>query len=192
MNRGGSGFDSFCDMTGEMRQARDEWLALRCQSGEPGAFTDLVREMERPLLYFIAKLAGENAALDILQEVWLKVFQTMSRLNEPRRLRPWLYQMARGAAIDRVRKDRSDARRDEQYAKASEEVDAPSFDADDAAAVHRALDTLDLKHREVLVLHFLEDLPLAEVAAIVGCPEGTVKSRLFHARHALRAALERK
>jgi RNA polymerase sigma-70 factor (ECF subfamily) len=46
-------------------------------------------------------------------------------------------------------------------------------------------------HREVLVLHFLEDFSVAEIAGIVKCPEGTVKSRLFHARRAMRALLER-
>ncbi|MFO0984386.1 MAG: sigma factor-like helix-turn-helix DNA-binding protein [Planctomycetota bacterium] len=53
------------------------------------------------------------------------------------------------------------------------------------------LGAIDLKHREVLVLHFLEDLSLEEVAAIVGCPIGTVKSRLFHAKRALQAVLRR-
>jgi RNA polymerase sigma-70 factor, ECF subfamily len=51
--------------------------------------------------------------------------------------------------------------------------------------------TLDVRHREVLVLHFLEDLPADEVAAIVGCPPGTVKSRIYHAKRALKEALLR-
>jgi RNA polymerase sigma-70 factor, ECF subfamily len=66
-----------------------------------------------------------------------------------------------------------------------------SFTAEDAAAIHSALDALDAKHREVLILHFLEDLPLADIAAIIGCPAGTVKSRVFYARKALREVLLR-
>ena len=65
------------------------------------------------------------------------------------------------------------------------------FSAGDGAAIHRALDELEPAHREVLVLHFLEDFAVAEIAGIVKCPEGTVKSRLFHARRAMRALLER-
>jgi RNA polymerase sigma-70 factor (ECF subfamily) len=177
-------------MTASTRQTRDELLALRCRTGDAGAFAELVREMELPLLYFVAKLVGESAALDVLQEVWLKAFRTIGRLAEPNRLRPWLYRLARGLAIDRVRKDRAAARREAECAREVEDGGAePTFGADDAAAIHRALDALPLAFREVLVLHFLEELPLAEVAAVVGCPEGTVKSRLYHAKRALRAAL---
>jgi RNA polymerase sigma-70 factor, ECF subfamily len=177
-------------MTASTQQTRDELLALRCLTGTPGAFADLVREMERPLLYFVAKLAGEGVALDVLQEVWLQAFRTIDRLAEPRRLRAWLYRLAHGLAIDRVRKERADARREHEHARAAEVAgDEPTFDADDAAAIHRALDALPLAFRDVLVLHFLEELPLAEVAAVVGCPEGTVKSRLHHAKRALRKVL---
>jgi RNA polymerase sigma-70 factor (ECF subfamily) len=178
------------EMTASTQQTRDELLALRCQTGAAGAFAELVREMERPLLYFVAKVAGEPAALDVLQDVWLKAFRTIDRLAEPKRLRPWLYRLARGLAIDRVRKTRADALRESEHARELEGAGAePTFDADDAAAIHRALDALPLPLREVLVLHFLEELPLAEVAAVVGCPEGTVKSRLHAAKRALRAVL---
>jgi RNA polymerase sigma-70 factor (ECF subfamily) len=53
----------------QARRARDEWIALRCQLGDPGAFADLVRELERPLLYYLAKLLGEDQALDVLVEM---------------------------------------------------------------------------------------------------------------------------
>jgi len=66
-----------------------------------------------------------------------------------------------------------------------------SFDRQDAAAIHQALDQPGLRHREVLVLHFMEDFSVAETAAIVGCPEGTVKSRIYHAKKALKEILER-
>ena len=64
-------------MNAAAKQVRDEWIALRCQHGEPEAFGDLVREMERPLLYFAQKLVNDqDKALDVLQEVWLKAFRT--------------------------------------------------------------------------------------------------------------------
>ena len=173
------------------RQARDEWIARRCQLGEPEAFADLVCELERPLLYFAQKLLGnDDTALDVLQEVWLKAFQTIRRLDNPRVVRAWLYRMTRGLAIDRIRKDQSDERLQRAYVEqAGIAAQEPEFDAEDAAAVHRALDTLEVKHREVLVLCFLEDMTIAEIASVVGCPEGTVKSRIHHAKRALKAAL---
>jgi len=178
-------------MDASIQRARDEWLVLRCQNGEPEAFAELVREMERPLLYFAQKLVNdEGKALDVLQEVWLKAFQTIRRLENPQLVRPWLYRLTRGLAIDRVRKDVADERHQREHAE--EQVDAeeePSFTEEDAAALHQALDTLGISQREVLVLHFLEELSVAEIGSVLGCPAGTVKSRLHYAKRALHEAL---
>ncbi len=70
---------------------------------------------------------------------------------------------------------------------ASEEI----FTAEDAAAVHRALDELQPVHREVLVLFFIEEFSIAEIAKATGCPEGTVKSRLHYAKRTLRTIISR-
>jgi RNA polymerase sigma-70 factor (ECF subfamily) len=181
-------------MSANVKKARDEWIALRCQHGEPGAFEDLVREMERPLLYFAQKLVNdEDKALDVLQEVWLKAFQTIRRLENPRLVRAWLYRLTRGLAIDRVRKDVAEERRESVHAEERVDPDeGPSFDDEDAVALHQALDALDVRHREVLVLHFLEEMTIPEIAGVVGCAEGTVKSRLYYAKRALQAALQGK
>jgi RNA polymerase sigma-70 factor, ECF subfamily len=179
-------------MQGAARLARDEWLALGCQRGRPEAFEALVREMERPLLFYVAKLLRDDErALDVLQEVWLQAFRSISRLEEPRRLRPWLYRIAHGLVVDRIRHDVSQARAEQARAVPPDAVAEESFAAEDAGAIHRALDALGANHREVLILHFLEDMPLADIAAVVGCPVGTVKSRVFHAKQALREVLVR-
>jgi RNA polymerase sigma-70 factor (ECF subfamily) len=175
------------------RRVRDEWIALRCQLGETEAFAELVREMERPLLYYVTKLLNdEDKAFDVLQEVWLKVLRQIRRLREPRSLRTWLYRLAHSLVVDHIRKDVSRENVGQARAESCAEVEgAPAFCNEDAAAIHRALDQIDARHREVLVLHFLEDLSVAEVAAIVGCPQGTVKSRIYHAKKTLKDALVR-
>ena len=172
-------------------RTRDAYLALRCQAGEVEAFRELVAEMERPLLYFCTKLLGsEDTALDVLQQAWLRVFRTISRLEQPEHLRAWLYQIVRGLAVDQLRKQASVQRLEQEYAEQNPEAaEEPGFDSDDAAAIHRALDHLEPRLREVVVLHFLEDLPVGEVAAIVDCPTGTVKSRLYYGKRALRDLL---
>jgi RNA polymerase sigma-70 factor, ECF subfamily len=173
-------------------RARDEWLALRCQSGEPDAFEDLVHVMERPLLYYAAKLLGnEERAADALQDVWIRVFRGIRKVKDPASLRSWLYRITYGISIDRIRRDVSRARAEEVYFEQPDETADVSFDNEDAAAVHWALDQIDLRHREVLVLHFLEDFSVAEIAAVVGCPEGTVKSRMYHAKNAMKKLLLR-
>jgi RNA polymerase sigma-70 factor (ECF subfamily) len=180
-------------MESTTRRVWDEWIALRCQLGEPAAFAELVREMERPLLYYVLKLVRDEAtAFDVLQETWITVFRKIRKLADPKSLRPWLYRVAHGLAVDRIRQDSSRERAEKVRAESCTEVEeSPLFDADDAAALHRALDAIDRKHREVLVLHFLEDFSLAEIAAILRCPEGTVKSRLHYAKKALKDALYR-
>jgi RNA polymerase sigma-70 factor (ECF subfamily) len=179
-------------MDTQARRTRDEWLALRCRLGEPGAFAELVREVERPLLYYAAKLlADEDAAFDVLQEVWLTALRAIRRLDDPRTVRSWLYRITHDRAIDRIRRDRSRGRAERVRAESAPEElgEEPSFDAEDAAAVHRALDRIDLRHREVLVLHFLDDLSIAEIAGVIGEPAGTVKSRIYYAKRALREVL---
>jgi RNA polymerase sigma-70 factor (ECF subfamily) len=175
------------------QRVRDEWLALRCQLGEPEAFAALVGAMEQPLLYYIARLLGDqDRAFDVLQEVWLTAFRSIRGLGQPAALRTWLYRIAHGRVVDRLRQEASRDRAEKARAEASPEAgEEPGFGPDAAAAVHRALGEIDWRHREVLVLHFLEDLSVAETAAVVGCPEGTVKSRLYHAKRALKDVLER-
>jgi RNA polymerase sigma-70 factor (ECF subfamily) len=176
-------------MDGENR-IRYEWLALRCQSGETGAFEDLIAVMERPLLYYATSLTGNpDSALDVLQEVWIRAFRGIRKLKDPGSLRSWLYSITHGIAVDRIRKNYSREQAEKVQFEELDEAAEPSFAQEDAAAIHRALSQIGLRHREVLVLHFLEDLSLAEIAAVVGCSEGTVRSRIHYAKRAMKEIL---
>ena len=175
---------------GRPSRVPDEWIALRCQAGDNTGFEDLVAIMERPLLYYATKLTGNaEMAFDVLQDVWVKVFRGIRGLKDPASLRPWLYRITHGFAVDRIRQHVSRARAEEAHAAALQEAAEVSFTADDASAIHDALDDLEPKHRQVLVLYFLEDFSLAEIAAVVGCPEGTVKSRLHYAKRMMKQIL---
>jgi len=171
-------------------RARYEWMTLRCQSGEPGAFEDLIAVMERPLLYYAMSLTGsQDSALDVLQEVWIKTFRGIRKLKDPGALRPWLYSIVHGIAVDRIRKNsRREAAEQFQYEEFVE-AEEPSFANEDAEEIHQALSGISLLHREVLVLHFLEDLSIDQIAEVVGCSEGTVKSRMHYAKRAMKEAL---
>jgi RNA polymerase sigma-70 factor, ECF subfamily len=172
-------------------RASYEWLALRCQSDEKGAFEDLIAVMERPLIYYAASLTGSpDSALDVVQEVWIKSFRSIRKLRDPGALRQWLYSITHGIAVDRIRKNYSREQAETAHLEDFQEAEEPSFAEEDAATVHAALNQLGLLHREVLVLHFLEDLSLAEIAKVVGCPEGTVKSRIHYAKRQMKQILE--
>jgi len=167
-----------------------EWIALRCQSGDKTAFEDLVAIMERPLLYYATCLTGsEDSGLDVLQDVWIKVLKGIRKLKDPGSLRSWLYAITHGIAVDRIRRNKSRERAEQVELEDFQEVEEPTFATEDAAAIHLALGQISLRHREVLVLHFLEDMPIAEIAEVVGCSEGTVKSRMHYAKRTMKEIL---
>jgi RNA polymerase sigma-70 factor (ECF subfamily) len=169
---------------------QDEWIALRCQAGDKTGFEDMVAIMERLLLYYATKLTGNaETVLDVLQEVWVKVFRGIRGLKDPAFLRPWLYRITHGLAVDRIRQHVSRERAEKAHMAGFHEAAEVSFTGDDAAAIHEALNYLEPKHREVLVLYFLEDFSLAEVAAVVGCSQGTVKSRIHYAKRMMKEIL---
>src|SRR5580698_9089015 len=149
-----------------------EWIALRCQSGEISAFEDLVAIMERPLLYYATSLTGgQDSGLDVLQEVWVKVLRDIRKLKDPSSLRSWLYAITHGIAVDRIRRNSARERAERVELEDFQEAEEPSFADEDAAAIHQAMSQISFRHREVLVLHFLEDLSIAEIAEVVGCSE---------------------
>lgn len=168
-----------------------EWLALRCQAGDENAFADLIAAMEKPLLYYAASLTGnQDSALDVLQDVWLKVVRGIRKLKDPSSLRPWLYSITHGVAVDRIRRDYRRDKAEQAQLDDSLDNEEPSFGQEDAAAIHNALGRLGVKHREVLVLHFLKDLSVQDIANVVGCSEGTVKSRIHYAKRQMKQILE--
>lgn len=176
----------------ESGRLRDEWLALRCQSGDPKAFRALVDELQAPLLYYASKLTGNfETAKDIVQDAWIRASRDLGKLEAPGAIRAWLYRIVHGLAIDRVRRDFARERAEDVVIdRASDTAVDPGFSADSAEAVHHALDQLPAKQREVLTLFFLEQFSIQEISTIVRCAEGTVKSRLHYAKSALRTALQ--
>lgn len=171
------------------KNGTDELLAIRCQLGEPAAFDDLISRWQGPLWAFIRRLAGnDDAAGEILQDVWIRVLRGIPRLREASKLRAWLFGIARRTLMDRLR---------DQYARAPPaDVDVEAIadespvDADDdLALLEDALDGLPLVEREAVTLFYLQELSLNEIAETLGVPVGTVKSRLHRARRLLRQAI---
>jgi RNA polymerase sigma-70 factor (ECF subfamily) len=172
-------------------RVRFEWLALRCQTDDPEAFADLIAVMERPLLYYATSLTGnQDTALDVLQDVWLKVVRNIRTLKDPGSLKPWLYAITHGIAVDRIRRDYKRDKAEQSQLDDAFNIEEPSFDKEDATAIRDALGRLGVKHREVLALHFLQDLSIQEIANVVGCSQGTVKSRIHYAKRQLKQILE--
>jgi RNA polymerase sigma-70 factor (ECF subfamily) len=134
-------------------------------------------------------LRHRQDAEDVAQEVLLKALRSLRDLRDPERLRPWLVRVAFRRALDHRRAEMRRAHREEGATPA-----APWPDGDPAAAeftrrVFRAVDKLPEKLRLVLILSALEGHGNRQVADLLGLPEGTVKSRLHHARKTLQEKL---
>jgi len=167
---------------------------LMIRRGETAAFENLVDLWQRPLLYYLRRLIGsEDDAWDVLQDTWLQVVRRVNQLRQPDRFPSWLYQVARNAAATQHRRLKVFdplPEDNEQLAVAPSQAD-DLIAAADARVVHQALGRLSPAHREVLTLFFLEGFSQQDIAEITGLPAGTVKSRVFHAKRALRTILEK-
>ena len=164
---------------------------MRCRLDEPAAWEQLVREWEPKLLYFVRRLVDdESDALDVLQQTWLKVLRNIGTLEDAAALVPWLYRVARNTALNHRRVGAAyRAAIAEERNHCQEEAEDQTVACDDAEQVHYGLGRLSLPQREVLTLYFLESWNLERIADVLGVPRGTVKSRMFHARNALRKVL---
>jgi RNA polymerase sigma-70 factor (ECF subfamily) len=177
-------------MTDAADQLYERVLVLRCQARDEAAFEELVERYTPRLRYFLRKmLGGMQTAEDALQDVWLDALRGLPRLVEPGAFPAWIYRLARDRAFRELRRRRSYLPL-EEFDLVDDGGSVNNFSAEDAARIHHALDALPPEHREVLVLRFIEDMTYEEIAGIVGCHLGTVRSRLHYAKRALRRVIE--
>jgi RNA polymerase sigma-70 factor, ECF subfamily len=179
-------------MTDQAERIYERLLVVRAQAGDEAAFAELVERYSPRLRYFLRKLlASADGPEDALQDVWLDVVRNLSRLNDPQALVAWLYRIARDRAYGRLRKTRLMEPIDESQLVDAASADEIDFSVEDATRIHAALDELPSEQREVLVLRFLEDMSYEQIARVVGCQLGTVRSRIHYGKQALRRALEK-
>ncbi len=177
------------------RELVERLLVLRAQLGSREAFTRLVQRYDAPLLFYLRRLLGGTAdAEDVRQEVWLTVLRKLRGLEDAGAFRTWLFRIARHRGISWLRRRRlelplPEAGAGEEPATPPPGEEEPTFGPEEAAAVYAALDTLSAAHREILTLRFLGGLSYEDIAAVLDCRVGTVRSRLHYAKRALRSAV---
>ena len=177
-----------------MRVETDGTLIERSVRGRPDAFVEVVRRHEVAVHGFLARRAGRQAADDLLGEVWTRAFAGRAGFDSHRyqNARPWLYGIARNVLRAHWRARPPTPERPERGEHTADPWDQV-IDRLDAAARARtligALHALPPEEREVLLLVAWEQLTPAQVAAVLGIPPGTARSRLHRARAALRPVL---
>ncbi len=173
------------------REAADEAeLLARCRAGDQLAFRRLL-ELHHQRVYrtAYALVADADEATDITQETFLKAWRALPGFRGDATLSTWLTRLALNAARDHLRRRRVQATLDTLRGGPGPVGDDPARAVADRDELGRALGQLSARAREVVALRYGRDLSLAEIAAILDCPEGTVKSRLHGALTRLRAIM---
>ncbi len=168
---------------GDAERVYDELLVMLVQAGDRRAGDRLAARWQPRLLRTARRLLRDpEQAHDAVQEAWIGIFRGAATLGDPARFPAWAFGILLRKCADRIRS--------EQRLRAAPAIDAePVAPEDDRMAIAQALDGLSDDHRAAAILFFGEGLTLAETAAATGVPLGTAKSRIFHARRQLKAAL---
>jgi RNA polymerase sigma-70 factor (ECF subfamily) len=176
---------------------REQLPVLQARAGEAAAWDTLFRRYQLPLYVYVFELVhDEPASLDLVQETFIAAVRHIGGLRDAGRFGSWLFGIAHQKCIQRWRKqNREEILRDE-IADAPDEFNEGPDDLlirrEQETEFMNLLNQLPLPQRSVLLLHFVEDFSLEEIAGITGAQTGTVKSRLHYAKKSLRKLLEEK
>lgn len=165
------------------------------RAGDTDGWSTLLTRYQLPLFTYAQELIHhETAALDLVQDTFIAAHRHLASLRDDARFGPWLFGIAHQKIIQHWRRAGRETPLDEPALAATPDDSAPDprdglLHAEQAAALLALIDELPPPQRSVLLLHLVEEFPLEAIAEITAAPLGTVKSRLFHARRALRERL---
>lgn len=176
----------------------DHELIRACLEGNQEAFASLVHRHEQRSYWAAYKILGDaEAARDVAQEAFVRVWRALDRFDFSMAFSTWLYRITVNLAIDHLRRNRRhrgadlDLFRESVADDSSISPDAPQDSREVAKAVRAVLETLDEKYRTVLILRDLEGLSSKQIADITGIAHATVRWRLHIARKQFREGWER-
>ena len=162
----------------------DEELALKVQDGDKEAFGEVIDRFEKPLCAFIYRMLGDkDNCADALQETFLKAYKNINSFDPKRKFSSWIYRIAHNEAITHYRKNAKHVVLDDVAEIASENNNAETIQKNlDLEGQKRLLDkallSITLKYREVIVFRFYEDKSYEEISEIMHLPVNTVGTYL--------------
>jgi RNA polymerase sigma-70 factor (ECF subfamily) len=170
---------------------------LQARAGEAAAWDALFRRFQLPLYVYVFELVrNEQTTLDIVQETFINAAQHIGSLRDDAKFGSWLFGIAHQKCVQRWRKQAREEMLREEFAGEPIQFETAPDDLlireEQEAEFMRLLNELPAPQRSVLLLHFVEDFSLEEIAGITGVSIGTVKSRLHYAKKSLRKLLEGK
>lgn len=180
----------------------DRDLVIRCLAGDGAAWEELLRVHHRKTYNLCYRFTGNvTEAEDLAQEIFIKIFQTLGSFDPAQaQFSTWLNRVSRNHLVDhyrRTRRDRATESLDDEdaginpRAGPASDTSAALEDRERKDLLQAALARLSPEMREVVILRDLQDMDYAEIAQVLGVPEGTVKSRINRGRLELARALKR-
>jgi RNA polymerase sigma-70 factor, ECF subfamily len=174
---------------------REQLPVQEARAGDARAWDVLFKRYQLPLYVYVFELVrDEQTSLDLVQETFINAARYISSLRDDDKFGSWLFGIAHQKCIQCWRQQQRETAALEEVAGESSELDDDPRELlirrEQEAAFMKLLDQLPPFQRSVLLLRFVEDFSLEEIAAITSVPLGTVKSRLHHAKRSLRHLLE--
>ena len=174
---------------------REQLPVADARAGLPEAWDALFWRYQLPLYAYVFELVrAEQPSLDIVQETFIAAARHLGSLREDGRFGSWLFGIAHQKCIQLWRKSGREEPLDDDFAEAQAGTDDDPSELlireEQEAEFMQALNQLPPSQRSALLLHFIEDFSLEEIAGITGVSLGTVKSRLHYGKNALRELLE--
>jgi RNA polymerase sigma-70 factor (ECF subfamily) len=181
----------------DLTLANDRDLVASAVSGLEGSFEELVRRYQRPISAYVYRMVGDyESALDLTQEIFIKVYNSLRRYRSEFKFSTWIYKIAHNSAVDHLRRT---ATREQSLISGSEgdQFELPiesgrlspeqeSERKERRNEIESVIRTLPGNYRELIILRHSRDLTYEEIVEVTGLPLGTVKNRLFRAREMMR------
>lgn len=175
----------------------DRELVAIAIDGFDGSFEELVRRYQRPISAYVYRMVGNyESALDLTQEIFIKVYNSLNRYRAEFKFSTWIYKIAHNAAVDHLRRT---ATREQSLVLGPEgdTFDLPlesarlspeqeSEQKERRGEIEAVVRSLPANYRELIILRHSQDLSYEEIVDVTGLPLGTVKNRLFRAREMMR------
>lgn len=172
----------------------DLQLIRRVAAGEQAALRSLFERHHPRVFRFILRLARNDAvAEELSNEVFMEAWRNASNFAERSSVLTWILSIAHNRTVSALRKRREEAWDEDAAGGVADCEDDPEVTAqktDKSAVMRRCIEQLSSDHREVIDLVYYHEMSVAEVSQIVGAPENTVKTRMFHARKKLSELLK--
>jgi RNA polymerase sigma-70 factor (ECF subfamily) len=180
-----------------IRKLTDGELVIDAVTGRVDGFEELVRRYQRPITSYVFRMLGDyESALDVTQEVFIKVYNSLSKYSSEYKFSTWLYRIAHNAAIDHMRRNSvSPQSLETENADGTYQLQiesrGPSPEQDQErrewrTEIDSVVECLPPTYRDLILLRHSRDLSYDEIAEVTGLPLGTVKNRLFRAREMMR------